>query len=61
MAAWMDAWWRHGVFSQEGRREECMPGPATQARCEGRQPLPGILHVQVAEILAGIAWTVLRG
>ncbi len=60
MVGWMDAcssFSASGDTQHKGVGEAMGPGAAPSERI---QSLPAPLHAEVTEILAGIAWTVLR-
>lgn len=60
MVAWMEAWSSVSVFSGvEARRERC--GDRVEAEASNQEPgLPVAVHGEVADILAGMTWAVLR-
>lgn len=60
MVAWMEAWSSVSEFpGVEARRERC--GDRVEAEATQQEPgLPEAVHGEVADILAGMTWAVLR-
>lgn len=60
MVSWMEVWSKFAVYpEQEPRREELAEG-RERKRYECESQVPGIVRMQVADILAGMAWANVR-
>lgn len=60
MVAWMEAWSEFAVSSESGPRKEDQGEEQERGRYGRESQLPGIVRVQVAEILAGMTWANVR-